>query len=188
MNKKVSLGIITGLSVVAIAATVIASNRNVTELRADPDPVVTLTTLSYDDFSFGKLENHYTEFWVTSPNGNKIGIYLGGNCAIGGEEGHGELTLMKSEDAYVDTRNLTTDPSARKYAFSQIKSINVSFNATEYLKIQYRSGGYIVDGYLSNNSDLNLDNSDFFKIFPSSGTVDITSIRVTYNSTGDFCN
>ena len=162
MNKKVSLGIIMGLSLVAIVATSITSNRNAIGLRADPDPVVTLTTLTYDDFDWGKLEQHYTEFWVTSPNGNKIGIYLGGNCAIGGEEGHGELTLMKSEGAYVDTRNLTTDPSARKYAFSQIKSINVSFNATEYLMVEYRSGGYIVNDHLSNNKDLNLDNSDFF--------------------------
>lgn len=152
------------------------------------DPVVTLTTLTYDDFDWGKLEQHYTEFWVTSPNGNKIGIYLGGNLAIGGEEGHGELTLVKDEGAYVDTRGLTTDSSARKYAFSQIKSINVSFNATEYLMVEYRSGGNIVNDHLSNNKDLNLDNSDYFKIFPSSGTVNITSIRVTYNSTGDFCN
>lgn len=188
MNKKVSLGIIMGLSLVAIVATSITSNRNAIGLRADPDPVVTLTTLTYDDFDWGKLEQHYTEFWVTSPNGNKIGIYLGGNCAIGGEQGHGELTLVKDEGAYVDTRNLTTDPSARKYAFSQIKSINVSFNATEYLQIQYYDGEFHHDEHIDSNSDINLYNSYYFKLYPSSGIVNITSIRVTYNSTGDFCN
>ena len=187
MKIKVSLGIITGLSLVAIAATVITSNRNVIGVRADPDPVVTLTTLTYDDFTWGKLE-HYSDFWVTSPNGNKIGIYLGGNLAIGGEEGHGELTLEKDLGGYVDTRELTTDPSARKYAFSQIKSINVSFNATEYLKIQYYDGEFHHDEHIDSNSDINLYNSYYFKLYPSSGTVNITSIRVTYNSTGDFCN
>lgn len=185
MKIKVSLGIITGLSLAAIAATAITSNRNVIGLRADPDPVVTLTTLVYDEFSFEKIESR--DFWITSPNGNKIGIHLGGNYAITS----GKLLLEASEEAYVITNEVAADSSARKYAFSEIKSINVSFTtsgATSYLKTQYRSGGYIVDGYLSNNSDLNLDNSDFFKLYPSSGTVNITSIRVTYNSTGDFCN
>ena len=190
MNKKVSLEIITGLSVVAIAATVLASKSSIIGLRANADPVVTLTTLTYDDFAWGKLEsNRY--FWVTSPNGNKIGIYLGGNCAIGGEEGHGQLTLSSSEEAYVDSNSVVADPSARKYAFSEIKSISVSFttsSASAYLKIQYFDGEFNVDGYLSNNSNENLNNSHYFKLYPSGGMVNITSIRVTYNSTSDFCN
>ncbi len=151
------------------------------------DPVVTLTTLTYDDFDQGKLEN-YSDFWVTSPNGNKIGIYIGGNViAMGGEEGHRTLTLNSSEGNYVDTRNLTTDPSARKYAFSQIKSVSISFTGADYIDIEYRDE-FIVKGHIWNNSEFNLYNSDFFKIYPSSGMVSVSSIRVTYNSTGDFCN
>ena len=121
MNKKVLLGI-TGLSVVAIAATIFASNSSIINLSANADPVVTLTTLTYDDFAWGKLES-YSYFWVTSPNDNKIGIYLGGNYAIGGEEGHGTLTLDSSEGAYVDSNSVVADPSARKYAFSEIKKL-----------------------------------------------------------------
>ena len=197
MNKRLLFiaGATTLLSAAVVVTSFFATNRNFASTNAgpyidpDPDPieVVTLTTLTYDDFDFGKLEN-YTDFWVTSPNGNKIGIYLGGNpIAIGGEQGHGELTLTASNGNYVDTRELTTDPSARKYAFSQIKSVSISFTGADYLEIEYRDE-FIVSGHIWNNSELNLNNSDFFKIYPSSGSVTITSIRVTYNSTGDFCN
>ena len=186
MNKKgIFLGLASSLTVVLAAGGFFAANNGHIDAltRADNEP--NNVTLTYEDFAFSKLDNR--DFWVLSPNGNKLGFHLGGNYAIGGEEGHGELTLENDEGGYVDSREVNDDASVRKYKFSAISSINVSFTANSgFLKIQYFDGEFNVDGYLNSGSELNLNGSSFFKIYPT-GRSTITSIKITYDSNASFC-
>lgn len=191
MNKRLLfLGAAAALSIGIVGTAFYAANKNLASLEAagpvnielDPDPVVvetvTETYLTYTDFP------DYTgdrNLWAKSPNGNLIGLFVGGNYTVN----DGVITLLKDtqEEAgsWINTNSVVTNGAERKYAFSEIMSITVSFTGS--LSVETPSGTQA----LSSGIEKNLDNASSFKIFPTSNTADVSSIKVMYNSTADRC-
>ena len=182
MGKKgIMLGATTALVVSLIAATAFASNNRIYSLKAapgititpDPDPIVTLTTLVYSNFTeFGR------DRWVESPNGNLIGIRFGGNYGLN----NGEVTLLK-EEAWITTAGVATNPAERKYAFSEIIAITVEFTGS--LEVITQNG--IGTQAISSGVRTALNNASSFELDPTSSVATVKSISVEYNSTASYC-
>ncbi len=187
MNKRLLFiaGATTLLSAAVVVTSFFATNRNFASTNAagpiyidpNPDPieVVTVTpiTLTYTDFN-----DFVRDRWAESPNGNLIGIHIGGSFGI-----NDGIVLDKEEGSYITTAEVSANPSAKKYAFSEIMTLRVHFSGS--LNVTTPSGTEA----LSNGVEKNLNSASYFRIDPASGewTV-VTSIEVTYNSTASFCN
>lgn len=189
MNKRLLfLGAAAALSIGIVGTAFYAANKNLVSLEAEyiepnPDPVVvhviTETVLTYTNFPdyAGPASRN---LWAESPNGNLIGLYAAGSYIVSG----GVITLEKETDeggSWINTTGVATNVAERKYAFSEIMSITVSF--TGNLSVETPSGTQA----LSSGVEKNLDNASSFKIFTTSNTADVSSIIVKYNSTADHC-